>query len=731
MHNIIAKELGVNPAQALAVIALAAEGATVPFIARYRKEKTGGLDEVQIREVLERHQYLSELAERKEVVLASIGEQGKLDEPLKLKILTCTTKQALEDLYLPFKPKRRTKAMIAKEKGLEPLALLILSGGDLKSWINGQAIPETEALAGARDIIAERIAEDPEPKERLRQLARSLGEIGAEVKKEFLGQKNKYSDYHEFKEPIRKIAAHRYLALRRGEAEKVLRLKIELPTEAIKEVLKARWVGGHPAQLELALDDAWNRLMAPTLEAELRAELKLSADQESIQVFGQNLIDLLLAPMGGPKTVMGLDPGFRTGSKWVVIDKTGKFLEEGTIYPVEPQKQVEKSARILAQAIQKYGVEVISLGNGTASREVMAFVKAMLKEYKQEQVLPVMVNESGASVYSASDMARQEFPDLDVSIRGAVSIARRFQDPLAELVKIDPKSIGVGQYQHDVDQKLLKKRLDDQVESAVNKVGVMLNTASVPLLSYVAGLNSQAAQRIVEFRDQKGGFKSRQELLEVPRFGPKAFEQAAGFLRIDGGLEPLDRSAVHPEAYPLVRRMAADLGLAVGELIGNEVALAKLKPQQYITETLGLPSLTDILEELKKPGRDPRGQLQVAQFDDSVQTMADLQPGMELEGQVTNLTKFGVFVDIGVHQDGLIHLSELADRFIKDASEVCKVGQLIQVRVLSVDLERKRIALSAKRPGAGPKPTHTQAAKASGPVQPPSLSDLAAKFKGR
>ena len=712
MIQTLARELSLAPAQVAALAELFAEGATVPFIARYRKERTGGLDEVQIRDVQERLEYLTELKERKDTVLASILEQGKLTDPLKAQILSAPTKQVLEDLYLPFKPKRRTRATIAKELGLEPLAELMVTGGDLEGWIAAYVPPEgterdsLKILKGARDILAERIAEDPRPKEDLRRLCRALGEIETEVKPEFEKEKTKFTDYYAFKEPLKKIPAHRFLAIRRGEEEKVLRVKLNLPTQEVLDQLQRLWVnpGCNRAQMEMAVQDAWDRLLSSTVEVELRMELKTKSDEESIQVFGQNMRDLLLAPLGGAKVVMGLDPGFRTGTKWVVLDGNGKLLEHGVMFPVEPQNRVAESRQTIKTQIERHGVQVICLGNGTASREVFGFLRAFLKDSGyQDRVTPLIVSESGASIYSASDIAREEFPELDVTVRGAISIARRFQDPLAELVKIDPKSIGVGQYQHDVNQRLLKKRLDETVESCVNHVGVNLNTASAPLLSYVSGLNANLAKAIVSTRDQLGGFASREDLKKVPRFGPKTFEQAAGFLRISGGKEPLDRSAVHPENYPLVRKMATDLGLKVEGLIGNQASLGKLDLKAYQNEQVGLLTLKDIMVELLKPGRDPRKEFVAAKLQDEVQGLEDLKPGMELEGTVTNLTKFGAFVDIGVHQDGLIHLSELSDHFIKDPSEVCSVGQVLKVRVLAVEAERKRIALSAKTKDSSPR----------------------------
>jgi len=705
MYLQIADELNLTVSQVESLDQLFETGATVPFIARYRKEATGNLDEVQVRDVLERLEYLRELADRKQVVLKSIEEQGKFTPELASKVNAAKTKQALEDLYLPYKPKRKTRALIAKAAGLEPLSVMMLQGGDLDAWLGDFVPPEgvdpdpARLMRMARDILAEQIAEDPEPKEEIRRLCRGLGEIHTEIKPEHAGQSTKFDDYRDFTEPVKKIAAHRYLAIRRGEEEGILRMRFVLPEGHILELLGKKWMVGaaNRPQVELAIADSWNRLLSSSMEVELRLSLKEQADLESIEVFGTNMRDLMLAPLGGQKVVIGLDPGFRSGTKWVVIDTTGKPLEHGVIYPVEPQRQLGKSQQTLLGLIKKYHVEVICLGNGTASREVFAFLRTLLKENGlTEQVTPLIVSESGASIYSASDIAREEFPDLDLTIRGAISIARRFQDPLAELVKLDPKSVGVGQYQHDVNQRLLKKRLDEVVESCVNHVGVNLNTASAPLLSYVSGMSATLASAVVSYRDSHGGFQTRAELLKVARFGPKTFEQAAGFLRLSGGSEPLDRSAVHPENYTLVQQMATDLGATTGSLMGDEQQIQKIPLKQYLTDSVGMLTLNDIVKELKKPGRDPRKAFVAAKLMDEVQKISDLKPGMQLEGTVTNLTKFGAFVDVGVHQDGLIHLSEMADKFIRDPSEVCSVGQVIKVRVLAVDENRKRISLSAK-----------------------------------
>ncbi len=724
----IAKELQLKPFQVEAVVSLIEEGGTIPFIARYRKERTGNLDEVQIRDVRDRYEYLVELGERKEAVLASITEQGKLTPELQKALAQAETKQSLEDLYLPYKPKRRTRATLARELGLEPLAKLIVEQKPTTQWVEGfqREHPELSAgelLSKARDIVAEWVSELAETRERLRKMAWGEGVIFSQVKKDYAEVKTKFEQYYEYQEPVRTIPAHRFLAIRRGEEEAILRLKFALPSEAMLELLKSHWVDsalGHAEQLESAIEGAYSRLLEPALEVELRLELKTRADDESIVVFGQNLKDLLLAPLGGQVPLLGLDPGFRTGSKWVVIDPTGKLLDYGTIFPVasSTQKAAEAKKTILAQA-QKHRPAYICLGNGTASREVFSFLRALLKEAGVTACQPIIVSESGASVYSASDLAREEFPELDVSYRGAISIARRFQDPLAELVKIDPKSIGVGQYQHDVNQRKLKRNLDEAVESAVNFVGVNLNTASYSLLAYVSGLNESLAKGIVHYRDQHGGFQSRKELLQVARFGPKAFEQSAGFLRILKGANPLDGSAVHPENYALVETMAKDLGLGVKELVLNEKEIQKIKKENYYSEQVGSLTIQDILRELARPGRDPRSSFKAPKLLDEVTEITDLQAGMKLEGRVTNMTKFGVFVDIGVHQDGLIHISELADQFVGDPTEVCQVGQVISVTVLAVEVERKRISLSARKNPAtlavGGKQPQGQAALSKGP----------------
>ena len=708
MNEKIAKELQLKPFQVEAVVDMIAEGATIPFMARYRKERTGDLDEVQIRDIRDRHEYLTELTDRKAVILSSIEEQGKLTPELTKAIALSPTKQQIEDIYLPYKPRRRTRATIARELGLEPLAELIRDQLDSTAWVEEFHQAQTDdplepgvILAKARDIVAEWVSEKAETREKLREMAWREGVVISKVKKDHAQAKTKFEQYYDYAEDVRKIPAHRFLAIRRGEEEGILRLKLEMPEEAMKEVLEGHWINaalGQEEQLRLAIEEAYNRLLEPAMEVDLRLELKTRSDDESITVFGENLKDLLLAPLGGQVKLLGIDPGFRTGSKWVIIDETGKYIESGTIYPVASSSAKAREAEaIILALVQKHQPPYICLGNGTGGREVFSFLRSLLKNAGIKDCQPVIVNESGASIYSASDIAREEFPDLDVSIRGAVSIVRRFQDPLAELVKIDPKSIGVGQYQHDVNQRKLKRNLDESVESAVNFVGVNLNTASASLLSYVSGLNDTLAKNIVTYRDQNGSFQTRKELVKVERFGPKAFEQSAGFLRILEGKNPLDASAVHPENYDLVGKMAEDLGLDVARLVRNEEELQKVKKEKYYTEAVGSLTIKDILSELAKPGRDPRSSFQAPELDDAVTEITDLAAGMQLEGRVTNLTKFGAFVDIGVHQDGLIHVSQLADRFISDPSEACQVGQVIKVRVLEVDVERKRISLSAKQ----------------------------------
>jgi uncharacterized protein len=708
----VATELSLNPQQVQRTLALFDEGATLPFIARYRKEMTGGLDEVQLRDVRERADYIKEMEERRAAILKSIDEQGKLDDALKGLILKADTKQALEDLYLPFKPKRRTRAMIARERGLAPLAEELwagtLSDADALAKAAEFVLPgvdgkESEvptadaALQGARDILAEQVAEDAMIRGWVREITRAKGIVGCKVIEAKRNDESKFKDYFEFSEPLGTIPSHRMLAIRRGEAEGELLWRVEAPVDDINARLAREVIGDRKAtqQLTLVATDAYKRLLALAIEAELRLELKTRADDEAITIFGRNLEQLLLASPAGEKRVIGLDPGFRTGVKVAVVSATGALVHTDTLY----LHQEDRFAGAVRLMVQRFTPDLIAIGNGTASRETENLTKAALREMDAPRPTVVVVNEAGASVYSASDLARSEFPELDVSLRGAVSIARRLQDPLAELVKIDPKSIGVGQYQHDVNQTKLKQRLDDIVMSCVNRVGVELNTASAALLGYVAGIGPTLAQSIVQLRDKQGGLRSRADLKEVPRLGAKAFEQAAGFLRVRGGAHPLDGSAVHPERYALVERMAKDLGVDVRAFLGDESLVDRIELAKYVSDDVGMPTLRDIVAELKKPGRDPRSAFEPPAFREDLQKPSDLHPGMVLEGVVTNIVAFGAFVDIGVHQDGLVHVSQLADRYIRDANEVVKVGQKVKVTVQSVDLPRNRIALSMKSDG--------------------------------
>ncbi|NIR33217.1 MAG: RNA-binding transcriptional accessory protein, partial [Desulfuromonadales bacterium] len=657
------------------------EGATVPFIARYRKERTGELDEVQIRLIEEKYQYFTELAERKETILKSIDDQGKLNDDLRRRIDRCLQKTELEDIYLPFKPKRRTKATIARERGLEPLAEMVVAPQSPAATLETLAadfvdpekdVPDTHAaLEGAGHILAERLSEDAEARNLARHLTRDKGQFVSKAARDHDDKVGKYEIYYDSREPLREIPSHRMLAMRRGEKEEVLRLGIEAPEEQILTGLRRRLISADSPYGPFLGDvatDAYRRLIAPSIEVELRLEAKKQADEAAIKVFAENLRNLLLAAPAGGKRVLGVDPGLRTGSKLAVVDATGRFLEHATIYPHTGAAKAEAARKELLRLVGKFDVEMLAIGNGTAGREVEQFAREVLGDEGLD-VTVVMVSEAGASVYSASDIAREEFPDLDLTVRGAISIARRLQDPLAELVKIDPKSIGVGQYQHDVNQAALKKALDEVVESCVNYVGVDLNTASRALLAYVSGLGESLARAIVAHRDQNGPFATRQALLDVSRFGAKSFEQSAGFLRIRNGSHPLDGTAVHPERYPVVERMAADLGVDIDHLCRDASQIDGIDLNRYVENSLGLPTLRDIAAELKKPGRDPRAAFRTAAFREDVREMSDLTEGMVLQGTVTNVTAFGAFVDIGVHQDGLVHISELADRFVKDPHE--------------------------------------------------------------
>ena len=705
----LAGELSLPPGHVGNALKLLADANTVPFVARYRKEQTGSMDEVVLLKLRDRFQYLSELEERRRTVLETIEGQGRLTPELRARIDACDTKQGLEDLYLPFRPKRRTRATVAREKGLEPLALALFrerlddtaADAAVAAFVVGHAEPiaPEEVWGGCRDILAEQVAEHADSRAWIRAATWRSGRIGATAMAQYAERKTKFKDYYDFDEPLARIPAHRYLALRRGETEKVLRVAVHAPEPEILAHLEVAFCEGTAGRLReqwrLVLEDGYRRLIAPAIEVELRVRLKEAADEASSAIFAENLRNLLLQPAGGQRVVLGLDPGLRTGSKWAVVDGTGRLLEHGTIYPLPPQNQVGLSGQTIERAIRAHGVEVVAIGNGTAARELLAFVNQVLKT-QGLAARALLVNEAGASVYSASELAREEFPDLDLTIRGAVSIARRWQDPLSELVKVDPKSIGVGQYQHDVNQTRLRQALDDTVQFCVNRVGVNLNTASWALLRYVSGLGPAQAKEVVLFRDARGAFASREELLRVPRLGPKAFQQCAGFLRIAGGAHPLDASAVHPEHYPVVERMAGTLGVPLSELVGSEALAARIDAAAFVTEQIGLPTLQDILAELRKPGRDPRAAADAVQFSEGVTELAHLRPGMALQGVVTNITHFGAFVDVGVHQDGLVHISQLADRFVQHPGEVAKVGQVVRVTVLSVDPELKRIALSMK-----------------------------------
>jgi uncharacterized protein len=712
--RIIARELGVAEAQVLATIALIEEGASVPFIARYRKERTGGLDDTQLRTLAERLTYLTILAERREVVLKSIREQGKLTPDLERQINAAETKVALEDLYAPYRPKRRTKAMIAREAGLEPLADRLLANPSLDPVAEALAYISADkgvenadaALEGARNILIERMAETPKVVGMIREKVWTAGKLASELVKGKEAEGAKFSDYFEFDEPISNMPSHRALALLRGEKEGVLKVNLDLPHDpakrhpAVTTIMAEFGISerGRPADAWLAetARQAWKTRLATSSSSDLISRLKERSDAEAIRVFSRNVHDLLLAAPAGPRVVMGVDPGIRTGCKIAVVDATGKVLETVTIYPHEPKRDWQGSLVTLAQLAKRHKVELVSVGNGTASRETDKLIAELSSKMPELNLTRVTVSEAGASVYSASELAAKEFPDLDVSLRGAVSIARRLQDPLAELVKIEPKAIGVGQYQHDVDQPALARSLDAVVEDCVNAVGVDVNTASAPLLARVSGLNTALASNIVQFRNENGPFKARTALKKVPRMGPKAFEQAAGFLRIMDGSNPLDGSAVHPEAYPLVERIAEANGRKVKSIIGDKVFLSGLKAKDFADDKFGVPTITDILAELEKPGRDPRPQFKTATFQDGVEKLSDLSPGMRLEGTVTNVTAFGAFVDIGVHQDGLVHISELADKFVKDPHEIVKAGDVVSVRVKEVDIDRKRIALTMK-----------------------------------
>lgn len=701
--KIISENLEIKFSQVEKTIKLLSESATIPFISRYRKEVTGNLDEVEVGAIKEQSEKYAELEKRKQTILSTIEEQGKLTPELKSRIEQCYNSTELEDIYLPFKPKRKTRASVAREKGLEPLAKILINQLEKDpenralSFLNNEVETVEDALAGARDIIAEWVSES----EKARNLVRRSFDLGAKISAKVIKGKEdegeKYRDYFEYTEPLKKCPSHRLLAIRRGENEGFLRVSIAPDEKETIERLEHLFVAGKNASSEevaKAVKDSYKRLLQPTIETEFAQLSKEKADEEAIRVFVENLRQLLLAAPLGQKRVMAIDPGYRTGCKVVCLDEQGNLLHNETIYPHKPQEDKKMAAKKVTSMVSAYKIEGIAIGNGTASRETEFFIKN--QRYDRELKVYV-VSEDGASVYSASSIAREEFPQYDVTVRGAVSIGRRLMDPLAELVKIDPKSIGVGQYQHDVDQKKLKTSLDMVVESSVNKVGVNLNTASKHLLTYVSGLGPQLAQNILDFRKEKGAFKSRKTLMEVPRMGAKAFEQSAGFLRIPSASNPLDNSAVHPESYSVVESIAHDLGCSVGDLVGNEDKLAQIDLKKYVTEKTGLPTLTDIKKELAKPGRDPRQAIKVFEFADGIFKIEDLQVGMELPGIVNNITKFGAFVDIGIKQSGLIHLSQMADRFISDPNEIVKLHQHIKVKVIEVDIPRNRIQLSLKQ----------------------------------
>lgn len=709
MAEIIAAQLHLPVAQVRAAIELLADGNTIPFIARYRKEATGGLDEIALRAIEDAVERAETLEARKKTVLKSISEQGMLTAELERRIIACQDLATLEAIYLPYKPKRRTRATVARERGLQPLADILLAQQPLsvskqdllRSFVNpDNEVPDVEsALAGALDIVAEQWSEQSETRLGLHQQALKVGNITSAVKRGKKEEAEKFEQYIDRQEPVAKVPSHRVLAMLRGEAEGVLKIGISLPDNEIVSQLKAKFVRNRQfpffSELQATVEDCYQRLLFPATETAVLQSLKEKADEEAIAVFGKNLYELLMASPAGPRVTMGIDPGFRTGCKIAVVDETGKFLADTAVYPTPPKNDVAGASKVLLQLIRTHGVELIAIGNGTASRETDRFVADLIRDHKLN-VTKVMVSESGASIYSASELAAKEFPNLDITVRGAISIARRLQDPLAELVKTDPKSIGVGQYQHDVNQTQLRKCLDRVVESCVNTVGVDLNMASAPLLARVAGIGPKLAENIVEFRDANGRFQSREELTKVPKLGKKAYQQAAGFLRIRDGEQPLDNSAVHPESYPVVKQMAKRLGVETKSLVGNGTLSQKLKPEDFVDGTTGLPTIVDIINELAKPGRDPRAEFRAVKFNDSVSEIEDLKLGMILEGVITNVTHFGAFIDIGVHQDALIHISQLSNEFVKDPSDVVAVGDVCRVKVLEVDAARKRISVSRK-----------------------------------
>lgn len=710
--QLLATEINLKPHQVQNALELLAEGATIPFIARYRKERTDEMNEVQLRELADRYTYLTELEERKSVILSAIAQQGKLTDELKAKISSCLQKTELEDLYLPYRPKRRTRATIAREKGLELLAEFIKSLNvknaatasleeEAAKYISESKGVKTaeEALKGAADILAEEVAEKAELRAYIRNHLLEEGVFVSRIKDDYPEGTTKFEMYRNYQIRVKNIAPHNMLALCRGETEKILSFEIAFDEDTILYYLESKEIKTKVRTIrdfyQAMLKDAFNRLMKVSLMGEVISEKKVYADIESIKTFETNLRELLLSAPAGMKPTLAIDPGFRTGCKVAVLDQTGKFLEYQAVFPHQAAEQRLKAAQTVKNLIEKYKIELIAIGNGTASRETEEFVTQVLQTIERKPV-KVMVNESGASIYSASTVALEEFPDLDITVRGAISIGRRLQDPLAELVKIDPKSIGVGQYQHDVDQKLLKKKLDDTIESCVNYVGVDLNTASKELLTSVSGITATVANNIVAQRNQHGAFKNRRQLLKVAKLGPKAFEQAAGFLRIRGGDNPLDNTAVHPESYSVVEAIASDLNVPLNQVTQIAEKLKKTNLKKYVTDSVGEPTLRDILSELEKPGRDPRAEFKYATFREGIKEIRDLKVGMELEGIITNVANFGAFVDIGVHQDGLVHISQLADRFVDDPNKVVKVGQVVKVQVLEINEKLKRISLSIK-----------------------------------
>ena len=710
LEQLIAQELSLRPEQIKNALELFAEGATLPFVARYRKERTGEMNEIQLRDLQDRYAYLTELRDRQVVILQAISEQGKLTDVLQAKIESCLQKTELEDLYLPYRPKRRTKAAIAREKGLEPLAEAIKAFNrpnintaslpqEAAKYLSEQVKTVEEALKGASDILAEEVAENAEYRAYIRNYLIQTGVFFSKIKATHPIGTTKFEMYRDYQARVKAIAAHNLLALLRGETEEIITLTLDFDEDHLLTYLNSQQIQAKTPAIRAfyqdMLKDTFNRLMKTSAIASVIAEMKAWAEVESIKTFEANLRDLLLAAPAGLKPTLAIDHGFRTGCKTAVISETGKFLEYQTIFPHQAIAQREQAARTLRTLIEKYQIQLIAIGNGTAGRETDSFVMEVIQGIEKPPI-KVMVNESGASIYSASTVAIAEFPDLDLTVRGAISIGRRLQDPLAELVKIDPKSIGVGQYQHDVDQKLLKKKLEETVESCVNFVGVDLNTASKELLTFVSGLSASVANNIITYRNQNGAFRDRRHLLKVPKLGAKAFEQAAGFLRIRNGDHPLDNTAVHPESYKVVEAIARDLNISLSDISQAADKLKTVNLKQYVTDAIGEPTLRDILRELEKPGRDPRAEFKYATFSDAIQKISDLQIGMEIEGIITNVANFGAFVDIGVHQDGLVHISQLADRFVSDPKQIVKVGQVVKVRVLEINESLKRISLSMK-----------------------------------